>query len=347
MLDGVGPLLCLLSAACFGAMSIFGTFAYDEGVSTGALLLVRFGLAAAVLVALLIARPSLRRLPDAPAAPSMSRRRAVAIAFGLGAIGYAAQAGLFFSALHRLDASLLSLILYTFPVLVTVTAVLLGRERLTGPRLLALTAASGGTLLVLLGAGGGSFDALGALLAFGAAVVYTVYILVSDTVVHRLPPLVLAALVMTGAAVTIGVYAAVTGGVDLSFPPAGWFWLACIAVVSTVLAMLLFFAGLRRTGPSTTAILSTFEPVVTTALAALTLGEFLRPIQLAGGVLVLSSVVILRMRRQDPSRRRRSRSRRGIESPSRPPSPTTSGAGPGSGRTPDSLDRTELDVVSR
>jgi drug/metabolite transporter (DMT)-like permease len=84
--------------------------------------------------------------------------------------------------------------------------------------------------------------------------------------------------------------------VDLGFPPAGWLWLACIAVISTVAAMLTFFAGLRRTGPSTAAILSTFEPVVTTVLAAAVLGESLSPVQLAGAVLVLSAVAVLQLR---------------------------------------------------
>jgi hypothetical protein len=59
------------------------------------------------------------------------------------------------------------------------------------------------------------------------------------------------------------------------------------------MAMLTFFMGLRRTGPSTAAILSTFEPVVTTGLAGLTLHEYFTPVQLVGGLLVLSSVAIL------------------------------------------------------
>jgi drug/metabolite transporter (DMT)-like permease len=117
-------------------------------------------------------------------------------------------------------------------------------------------------------------------------------------VVQRLSPLVLAALVMTGASAALAVRAVVTGGIDLGFGSAGWFWVACIAVVSTVMATLAFFAGLRRTGPSTAAILSTFEPVVTTALAALTLNEFLTPVQLAGGLVVLSSVAVLQLRPQ-------------------------------------------------
>jgi len=280
----MGSVLCLVSAACFGAMAIFGKLAYDAGVSPGALLLVRFTLAAALLGLVLLARPA-----EAP------RARVVLTALGLGAVGYATQASLFFAALRVMDASLLSLILYTYPVLVTVAAVALGRDRLTRARGAALAAASAGTLLVLLGAGGGRFDPLGALLAFGSAVVYTAYILVCDTIVGQVPPVVLAALVMTGAAGAFGARALVTG-VDLRFGPAGWWWLGCIAVVSTVGAMLTFFAGLRRTGPATAAILSTFEPVVTTALAALTLGELLSPAQLAGGLLVLSSVAVLQLR---------------------------------------------------
>ncbi|MGW0213972.1 DMT family transporter [Micromonospora chokoriensis] len=301
----MGAALCLLSAACFGAMAIFGKLAYDAGVSTGELLLVRFTLAAVLLGIALLVRPGLRRAPSAPGRPAMTGRRVLAVAVALGAVGYAAQAGLFFGALQLMDASLLALILYTYPVLVTVGAVLLGRDRLSPRRAAALVGASGGTLLVLLGAGGVGFHPLGALLAFAAALTYTIYILVADTVVHRLAPVVLAALVLTGAAGTLAVHALLTGGVDLTFGWRGWFWVACIAVVSTVVAMLTFFAGLRRTGPSTAAILSTVEPVVTAVLATLVLGENLTVVQLVGGALVLSSVVVLQLRSaraQRPSR---------------------------------------------
>ena len=181
---------------------------------------------------------------------------------------------LYFTALERIDASLVALILYTYPVFVTLAAAVLGRDRLTPARCTALVVASCGTLLVLLGAGGLSVDLLAVALAFGAAVAYTVYVLVADTVVHRMPPLVLSAWVMTGASLALAARAVVTGGLDLGFGPAGWLWIACMAIVSTVVGMFAFFAGLRRTGPSTAAILSTFEPVVTAGLTALALGEF-------------------------------------------------------------------------
>ena len=290
----VGPALVLLSAACFGAMAVFGKLAFAAGVPTDALVLIRFAAAALLLGALLLLRPALRRQEGArdtrPVWP------AVLIALGLGAFGYAVQASLYFMALERLDAPLVALVLYTFPVMVTVGAVLLGRERLTTARVVALVTASLGTTLVLAGAGGLGFDTVGVVLAFGAAVTYTVYILVADTVLHRLPPVVLTTLVMTGAAAALGLRSLVTGGVVVSFDAAGWFWIGCIVLVSTVTAVLAFFAGLKRTGASTTSILSTFEPVVSAALAAAVLGEMLSPVQIMGAVLVLGAAVIVQLR---------------------------------------------------
>src|SRR5215831_6706537 len=175
ILEGVGPALCVVSAVFFGAMPIFGKLAYAAGVSPTALLLVRFSLAAAVLAIILLVRPDLRRMQadsevtSQPGHAAWSRVGVLVTAFGLGAVGYAAQAGLYFSALQRIDASLLSLILYTYPVLVTVAAVVLGRERLTAWRGVALVSACAGILLVLAGRGGVSFDLVGASLAFGSA----------------------------------------------------------------------------------------------------------------------------------------------------------------------------------
>jgi drug/metabolite transporter (DMT)-like permease len=279
----VGALLCIFSAAAFGAMAIFGKLAYDEGVEVGELLLLRFALAGAALMAVAVARGALRGLS----------RRAVLASLAMGAIGYATQSGLFFSALERMDASLLALVLYTYPVLVCVAAVALGRERASPRRAGALVVASAGVVLVLAGAASGSFDAWAAAMGFGAALAYTGYILIGDRVVAGVPLLALSALVCTGAATTFLAAALVRGGPDVSFGAAGLGWIAAIALVSTVAAILAFFAGLARVGPSAAAILSVFEPVVTVALAAAVFGESLSAVQLAGALLVLASVVVM------------------------------------------------------
>ena len=296
----MGFLLCLLSASCFAALGIFGKLAYDADVGVLTLLTVRFAMAAAGFGILTLVVPGAR--------VRMSRR-IVLIALGLGGIGYAAQAGLFFAALEHVDVSLLSLLLYTYPVFVTVLSIALGRDRATRRRVAALGAASGGVALVLVGAGSGSADAIGVTMGIGAALAYTAYILVADRVIADVPPLAFSAVMTSGAFVTFSVVTLATGALDLGFAAAGWGWLACLAVISTIVAVLSFFAGLRRVGPSNASILSTFEPPVTVLLAFLVFGEQLGAVQLVGGALVLSAVMLLQAGRREGGTRSPSPSR--------------------------------------
>jgi drug/metabolite transporter (DMT)-like permease len=288
-----GTLMCLASGAAFGAMGVFGKLAYDQGATVGTLLSVRFVLAAALFWALvLVTGAGVRGL----------RRGDAARGLALGACGYAAQAGCYFAALSRIDAGLLSLLVYTFPALVAAAAIALGRERADGRRLTALGIASAGLVLVLAGAGAGALDPLGVGLGLAAAVVYSAYILVSDGLAARVRPILLAALVCTGAAASLVAGTAALGELrpgELTL--AGWGWLAGLAVISTVAAIGLFFAGLPRVGPTTASILATVEPLAAVLLAFLAFGETLGPAQLAGGALVLCAVLAL----QRPRVRRR------------------------------------------
>jgi drug/metabolite transporter (DMT)-like permease len=286
-----GTLMCLGSGAAFGAMGVFGKLAYGEGATVGTLLSVRFVLAAALFWALVLASGGVREL-------RAMRRRDAGLGLALGACGYATQAGCYFGALPHIDAGLLSLLVYTFPAMVAAAAIALGRERADGRRLGALALASGGLVLVVAGAGAGALDPLGVALGLGAAVVYTAYILVSDGIAARVRPRLLSALVCTGAAASLVAGSAVLGELrpgDLTL--AGWGWLACLAVVSTVASISLFFAGLPRVGPTTASILATVEPLVTVLLAFLVFGETLGAAQLAGGALVLGAVLVLHMPR--------------------------------------------------
>jgi drug/metabolite transporter (DMT)-like permease len=268
-------------------MGIFGKLAYEHGATVGTLLAVRFVLAAVLFWVLVLATGAGRRLRALP-------RRDIGLALGLGAVGYSAQAGAYFVALTRLDASLLSLLLYTFPAMVTVAAIALGRERGSRRKTGALALASGGLVLVLAGAGAGALDPLGVLLGIAAAVVYTTYILTSSGVAARVGPLLLSALVCTGAATTLTIATTVVGDLHPGHLTAtGFGWVTAIAVVSTVGAVSLFFAGLKRVGPTTASILSTAEPVTTVVLAFLAFGEALSPVQLGGGALVVGAVLVL------------------------------------------------------
>jgi len=99
--------------------------------------------------------------------------------------------------------------------------------------------------------------------------------------------------VVIGSAALVFAAVALFRGPQWPQTAAGWLAIAAIALVSTVAAITLFFAGLERIGPTRASTLSTIEPLVTVTLAAALLGERIAPIQIAGGALILGAVVLL------------------------------------------------------
>ena len=138
------------------------------------------------------------------------------------------------------------------------------------------------------------------LLGLAAALIYSVYILVGSRVLKDEDPLAAATVVMLAAAVVFGLAVLV---VEPHFPvtASAWGAVAAIALVSTVVAMVGFFAGIQRLGAADAATLSTLEPVVTFVLAALFLGEAVSLTQVLGGVIVLGAVIALARASDQPA----------------------------------------------
>ncbi|MGZ2745625.1 DMT family transporter [Burkholderia stagnalis] len=279
-----GALYVALSAAAFGAMAIFGRYAYAGGVDVLGLLIVRFAIGGAVLAA--IARHRGVAWP---------RGRALMPLAAMGALGYVGQSFCYFSALQHAQASLVALLLYLYPAFVTLLAAWWLGERLTRAKVVALVLCVAGSALMV---GGGHGEPLGIALALAAAVIYSLYIVAGTRATRGIDPLATTAIICvsaTGMLVLIAVARSAVLGAPPHWPATagGWAAMLAIALVSTVTAMIAFFAGLERLGAARTSMLSTLEPVVTVALAALLFGEALSPLQWAGGAAILAAVLAL------------------------------------------------------
>jgi drug/metabolite transporter (DMT)-like permease len=282
-LDRVGLGLCVVSAAGFGSLAIFGKQAYEGGLGVIGVLALRFALAAPLLVGLALVAGRGLRLPR----PTALRL------LGLGGIGYAIQATLFFNALTRISAGLAALLLYLYPALVTAGAVALGRSRLDRATVLGLALSLAGIVLVL-GLPGERLDALGVALGLASAGWYTLYILVGEYLLRGVDPLTASAYVSSGAACSFLAAAVVVGGRGLAgaTPPA-YAAAAAMAVVGTAMAIAAFLAGMARVGSAWASIASSFEPVFTVALGAAVLGDRLGPGKVVGGLAVVAGAVLL------------------------------------------------------
>src|SRR4029453_13886378 len=180
---------------------------------------------------------------------------------GLGGIGYAIQATLFFNALTRISAGLAALLLYLYPALVTAGAVALGRSRLDRATVLGLTLSLAGIVLVL-GLPGERLDALGVALGLASACWYTLYILVGEYLLRGVDPLAASAYISSGAACSFLAAAVVVGGRGLAgaTPPA-YAAAAAMAVVGTAMAIAAFLAGMARVGAALGSIALSFARV--------------------------------------------------------------------------------------
>lgn len=271
-----GLALVALSTVAYGVLPILGKVAYAALVRPLPLLAWRYVIAAA-LIALL------ERGPRPPLGQRL-RLWAVGSVFVFNSIAY-------FRALEQIPASVTALVLYTYPVLVAFLAALAGVERLTWRALVAAVGAFAGCALTAAGAAEGApLPTSGILWALGAALVYASYIVLSSRFGAGVPARVLALHLAQAAAVICVGFALADGGLALPLDPRAVLSVAGIGVVSTVVAMTAFLAGMALVGPTRASVLSSLEVVVTLALAFLLLGERLSAWQWAGAALILGAV---------------------------------------------------------
>jgi drug/metabolite transporter (DMT)-like permease len=274
----IGILLIVISAASFGTLAIFGRFLYADGLDIFTMLFLRFGVAALVKMVILLARKE-----------KFPRGRILLQLIGMGALGYVGQSFSYLTAIKYASAGLVALLLYLYPMFVFVLSVIVLHEKATWVKIVAIIIALLGTALTVDPAGG---QLLGILLAISAALIYSVYIIVGTNVMRHVSAVQSSVVIFASAGAVYGILM-VFNGVHLPSTSSGWINTVGIVLVATVIPVVAFLAGLERIGPTSAAMLSTLEPVVTVLLAAWIFGERLQSIALFGGGMILIAVIML------------------------------------------------------
>ena len=214
-------------------------------------------------------------------------------------VGYYLQSTFYFTALLYIPVSMVALILYLYPAFVTAGSLALGWERFSPLVAFALSLALTGLFLVVNPTLGVRVALTGVLLAFAAAVTYTLYILFSSRVLRRISGEDASFYVMGFAGLTFWLSGLAGGKFHFAWGLEVWVWALLIASVSTVLPITTFFQGLKIVGPSKASILSILEPVTSVAAASLLFAEQLSMAQWVGGVLILSGTILAALSRPE------------------------------------------------
>lgn len=274
----VGIGFVVLAAALFGTLGIFGRLAANLELSMATLLGLRFVAATAVLWTLVWLRGEPHRLG----------RRAVGIEIALGC-AYGVMSVAYFESLHWLSAGIAALLLFTYPVQVTLASALTLEEPITLSKVLALVSAISGVGLVVLG--GEAELALGGVLLVGlASLCYTVYSMGTRVMTAAIDPLTHVAYTFLGVTATVLLYGAGTATLGTPATTDGWLLIGGITLVGTLAPIVLFAEGLSRIEASTASIVSTSEPLTTVLLGAVLLGEVVTLSIALGAALIIAAV---------------------------------------------------------
>jgi drug/metabolite transporter, DME family len=300
--DGAIPLrgfvIVIVSASLFGLLGPLSRFAYDAGMEPPAFVAWRATigfLALATYVGWRVRRGT-TRLVRFGSLPMRARVTMLAAALAGTVLNLC-----MFIAFDRITIALALLGFYTYPALVAVANVVLGRERLDRTRLAALTLAIAGMIAVVASqldpAAGIRLDAIGIGLALGAAVCQTLFVILARDGYPEVPTEQAMTTVLLVSGLGAVLVALLAGGItSLAHPiqdPSVLPLLVFTGVAAAAIPSFGFLTGIRLIGGTRAGILMLFEPVVGVALAAWLLAEPLVPIQIVGAAAILGAAVLL------------------------------------------------------
>lgn len=218
------------------------------------------------------------------------RDRGAVVALVIIGVADAANAALYFSALSRGPVVVASLTHYLAPLLVALAAAPVLGEPRSARALLTAPVVLLGLFLVMGPSGdGGEGHAMTAALGAGSAVFYAALVLATRVASRTFSPLALTALHAALSAVLLLV--GTQGGCVPHAVDGALAWAVGGALVSGLLAAVLFNLGIRRLPAQLTSVLTYLEPLAAAGVGVLARGEPVRALGVMGALLVLGSGV--------------------------------------------------------
>jgi len=284
-----GILAALSSAIFLGLTPVFGRWAILNGFSPLAVVSLRTGMAAIMLLVIIaLFRPQYLYIFPVGL---MGCILAGAIN-GLGSL-------LYYMALGDLPASLGQLLYAIYPLFVAVFSIL-DKQPLSRLTVIRVTMASAAVFCLVTTDGGFHAPLRAVLMMIGAAALYALHIPINQRVLYEIPaPTVTVYTLLAMTVVTIPFYL-----LNWQWPATNISWWPIIALtVVTFISRLTLFLGIKNIGGTQTAIFGLGEVFITIVLSYYLLKEVLTPIQIIGAAVLGISLLMVSFEKYDPLKR--------------------------------------------
>lgn len=278
-----GYLCGIVSGATYGMIPLFSLPVLHEGLGFDSLLFYRYLMAAAAMALIQVVR-----------------RRSLAISLRdvplvvlLGVL-FAFSSVFMFMAFDYMPTGLVSTMYFVYPVITALIMSLFFRERMTWVRLLSLVLALGGIAMLYVSDGDERISLFGVALTFAAALVYALYIIITNkSRIRKVPSSTLA--FWSLAVGTVVFFVRADCGMALQAVPSikAWGFILMLAIVPTVVSCTALVLSIRFVGSTVTSILGASEPVTAVLCGTLVFAEPMSWRIFFGIVTIIVAVLVL------------------------------------------------------
>lgn len=215
----------------------------------------------------------------------------------LGVLGVAASNYFYYLAIQRTNVATAIILQYTAPVWVLLYTVARGLQKATRQRVLAVGLALAGIALVIgiFGGGGLRLDTIGVTAALLAAFSFAFYNLGGHDILARYDRWTVLLYVILSASLFWLVVNPPWKTAAAHYSAGQWLFMLVFSLISVLGPFSFYFAGLQHLEPTRAIVVSCLEPVFSIVIAAIALGEAVRPWQSVGIVLVLVAIVVVQL----------------------------------------------------
>ncbi|MFI5112083.1 MAG: DMT family transporter [Terriglobales bacterium] len=293
-----GYVFIAAATLCWGISASLGRAAFTGRLVTGQALppigplilaQTRVTLALLVLAPVLLAR---RRT----AGLKMSRADLVR-ALLIGVLGVAASNYFYYLAIQKTNVATAIILQYTAPVWVLLYMVARGVQKATASRVFSVALAVVGSALAIGAVGTGQFSIspIGVAAGMAAALSFAYYNIFIPPLLKRHDRWKVLLYILIGSALCWLVINPPWRIIAGHYSRAQWAFLAVFSVISVLLPFSFYIAGLQHLDATRAIVTSCLEPVFSILIAAMTLGELVRPVQVVGIVVVLTATVLVQL----------------------------------------------------
>lgn len=277
-----GVFFVILSAVSFGIMPILAVYAYKGNCNAFTLTFLRSLFAIPMLGVILKFNKNDFRISKSDIAPL----------FLLAILGGVSTTLLLFQSYKYISVGMATTLHFIYPVIVTLVCILLYHEKVVKSKIMALILSTLGVLLFFNN--NSSVNYTGVIIALLSGCTYAYYIIYLDkSNLNDMSPFKLTFYLSIICAIVILIFGYMNHQISFNITRSAWIFSFAVSFITQIVAVVSFQIGLKDIGPSSSAILSTFEPITSIILGFIIFKEMLTTKSIIGCIFILISVVLL------------------------------------------------------